>query len=198
MNARAKPAASWTAPIAPQGAGGDVAGIYESIRARSPGGAIANLWRSLGHDPRGLEAIVALERALMDEPAPLTRAQAELIAVVVSATNGCAYGVARHGPELAAALRDEALARAVALDYREANLAARDRVLLDCAVALTCEPAERKLEDVERLREYGFDDPAIVKATEIAAWINLVNRIACALGVPLEEGTAPWEFGAQR
>jgi uncharacterized peroxidase-related enzyme len=86
----------------------------------------------------------------------------------------------------------------VARDYREANLAARDRVLLDAAVALTCEPCERKLEDVERLREYGFDDRGILRMTTIAAYYNLVNRIACGLGIPLEEGVAPWEFGAQR
>ena len=117
---------------------------------------------------------------------------------MVSATNGCSYSVAHHGPRLARLLGDEPLARTVALDYREANLAARDRVLLDYAVALTCEPAERKLEDIERAREYGFDDAAIVKATAIAAWYNLVNRVVCALGVSLEPGVEPWEFGEQR
>jgi len=86
----------------------------------------------------------------------------------------------------------------VALDYREANLAARDRVLLDAAVALTCEPAERTNADIERLREYGFDDAAILKLTEITALYNLVNRVASALGVSLEDGMKPWEFGAQR
>jgi uncharacterized peroxidase-related enzyme len=137
-------------------------------------------------------------RALMDDPAPLSAAQAELIAVVVSATNGCGYCVAHHGLRLARALGDEALARAVARDYREANLTARDRILLDAAVALTCEPSERKLEDIERQREYGFDDRAILRATEIAAFYNLVNRLVSALGVELEPGLEPWEFGAQR
>jgi uncharacterized peroxidase-related enzyme len=188
----------WTRPIAPAEARGDLARIYERIRASASRGAVSTLWQSLGHDPRGLEALHALYRTLMDDPAPLTRTQAELIAVVVSATNGCGYCVAHHGPKLAAALGDPALAQAVARDYREANLKAADRVLLDCAVALTCEPCERKLEDIERMREYGFDDAAIVKATEIAAYYNLTNRIACALGVPLEAGLEPWEFGAQR
>jgi uncharacterized peroxidase-related enzyme len=188
----------WTKPVPPQEARGDLAALYERIRAASSRGAVSELWQVCGHDPRGLGAIHALYRTLMDDPAPLTRAQAELIAVVVSATNGCGYCVAHHGPKLAAALGDAALARAVAHDYREANLPARDRVLLDCAVALTCEPSERKLEDIERLREYGFDDAAIVKATEIAAYYNLTNRIACALGVTLEPGLEPWEFGSQR
>ncbi|HEY2955167.1 MAG TPA: peroxidase-related enzyme [Candidatus Eisenbacteria bacterium] len=188
----------WTRPVAPAEARGDLAAIYDRIRAASSRGAVAELWQCCGHDPGGLDALHALYRTLMGDPAPLTRAQAELIAVVVSATNGCGYCVAHHGVKLAAALGSEPLARAVARDYREANLAARDRVLLDCAVALTCEPSERKLEDVERLREYGFDDAAIVKATEIAAYYNLTNRIACALGVTLEPGVEPWEFGSQR
>ena len=190
--------APWTQAVAPDAARGPLAAIFERIRSASSRRAVAHLWQSCGEDPRGLDALHTLYRTLMDDPTPLTRSQAELIAVVVSATNGCGYCVAHHGPKLAKALGDEALARAVAIDYREANLPARDRVLLDCAVALTCEPSERKLEDIERLREYGFDDAAIVKATEIAAYYNLTNRIASALGVTLEPGLEPWEFGAQR
>jgi len=106
--------------------------------------------------------------------------------------------VAHHAPRLATALGDEPLARAVAMDYRTANLTARDRVLLDYAVALTCEPAERKLEDVERIREYGFEDAMIVRATEITAYYNMVNRVANALGVELESDIVPWPFGAQK
>uniref|UniRef100_A0A832I0A7 Peroxidase n=1 Tax=Eiseniibacteriota bacterium TaxID=2212470 RepID=A0A832I0A7_UNCEI len=189
---------SWIRTVPPEDAEGALAGVYEAARAASRRGAVSNLWQALGLDPSGAAATHTLYRALMADPAPLTRVQAEMIALVVSATNGCGYCVAHHGPRLAAALGDETLARAVALDYREANLAARDRVLLDYAVALTCEPSERKSEDVERLREYGFEDGAILRATEIAALYALTNRLASGLGVPLEPGVAAWEFGAQR
>lgn len=172
--------------------------MYARIKSHASRGRIAQVWQAIALDPRGLDALFAARVALLDDPAPLTAAQAELIALVVSATNGCAYCVAHHGPHLARALDDERLARAVAMDYREANLPARDRVLLDYAVALTCEPAERKREDIERVREYGFDDAGVVKATEIAAWYNLLNRIVCALGVSLEPGVEPWTFGEQR
>ena len=172
--------------------------LYERIAARSRTGRLGHLWQVQGDDPTGLAATFELYRALMDDPAPLTRAQAEMIALVVSATNGCGYCVAHHGPRLAEALGDEPLARAVARDYREANLAARDRILCDAAVALTCEPCERKQEDVERVREYGFGDAAILRMTEIAAFYNLVNRIACGLGVALEPDLPAWEYGAQR
>jgi uncharacterized peroxidase-related enzyme len=184
---------SWTRSIPPGEAAGDLVPTYERIRALHPEGRVGYVWQALAPDPKALDAIFSLVRAVMDEPAPLSRAQAEAIAIAVSATNGCAYCLAHHGPRLARALGDEALARAVALDYREADLAARDRVLLDHAVALTCEPAERTADDVERLREYGFDDAAILKATAIAAVFNLVNRLIAGLGVELEADVAPWE-----
>ena len=189
---------SWIATVPPGEAAGELGRIYDAIKTRASSGQVGRFWQSLSLDPGGLGALLAFQRALMDDPRPLTTAQAEMIAVVVSATNGCAYCVSHHGPRLAQTLGDEALARALARDYREANLAARDRVLLDYAVALTCEPAERTQADVERMREYGFEDGAVLRATEIAAQFNFVNRVACALGVTLEPGREAWEFGSQR
>jgi uncharacterized peroxidase-related enzyme len=189
---------SWIPLVGPDAAPEPVRAIYERIRARSSAGRVANVWRVQAHHAPVLEAAFQHYRTLMDDPTPLTVAQAELIALVVSATNGCGYCVAHHGPRLATALGDEALARAVARDYREANLAARDRVLLDAAVALTCEPSERTREDVERVREYGFDDIAILRATEITAFYNSINRVVSGLGVPLEVDVPAWEFGSQK
>ena len=189
---------SWTRSIALQGAKEPARSIYERIRAQSGAHRVANVWQSVAADPGTLEALHALYRTVMGAPAPLSPGQAEGIAIVVSATNGCGYCVAHHGPKLAAALGDEPLARAVARDYREANLPARDRVLFDYAVALSCEPSERTEEDVERLREYGFDDDAILKATEIVALYNLVNRVVSGLGVALEDGVEEWGFGTQK
>jgi uncharacterized peroxidase-related enzyme len=189
---------AWIKTVAPADATTPLRDHYARIRDRSSRHSVSNLWITCGLDPSGLDALYAHYQALMSDPAPLSTTQAEMIAVAVSATNGCAYSVAHHGPRLARALNDEPLARAVARDYREANLAARDRVLLDHAIALTCEPAERKREDLDRLREYGFDDPAILKATEIAAFFGLVNRIASTLGVEIEPDLEAWEFGAQK
>lgn len=191
-------ATSWTRPVAPDQAQGKLRELYDAIASRSSSGRVSHMWTALGLDPPSLEACVAFRGPLLDDPAPLTDPQAELIAVVVSATNGCGYCVSHHGPRLARALDDDPLARAVARDYRTADLAARDRVLLDYAVALTCEPAERTRAEIERLREYGFGDPAIVRATSVAGYYNHVNRVVCALGVALEPELEAWEFGSQR
>jgi uncharacterized peroxidase-related enzyme len=189
---------SWTRQIAAEDAADPLTSVYEHIRSQSSRESVSNLWLAHGLDPNGLEASHALYRKLMADPAPLSPAQAEMLALVVSATNGCGYCVAHHGPKLVRALGDESLAHAVAMDYRTANLTARDRVLLDYAVALTCEPSERKLEDIERVREYGLDDAMILRATEIVGYYNMINRIASSLGIELEEGVAEWEFGSQK
>ena len=189
---------TWIRSISETEATAELRPLYDRMRQASASGRVSRLWQAGGLDGKGLEKIFDLYRALMADPAPLSRAQSEAIAIVVSATNGCGYCVTHHGPKLAAALGDEALARAVALDYREANLPARDRVLLDYAVALTCEPEERTAADVERLREYGFDDPQILKATEITAYYNLSNRLVLGLGVVPEPDGPAWEFGSPK
>jgi len=183
---------SWIRTAEPDAAPDDAAAPGSGSSSLSGMSALA---RVLGPSR---EALLRHEQALTGAPSRLSAAQVQLMAVVVSATNGCGYCVAHHGPRLSQALGDEALARAVARDYREANLTARDRVLLDYAVALTCEPSERKAEDVDRIREYGFDDEAILLATHWSAFIGLVNRLVSGLGVALESGIESWEFGTQR
>jgi alkylhydroperoxidase family enzyme len=50
-----------------------------------------NILRVHGVHPRAMPLHYDLYRELMHGPGPLTRVQREMIAVVVSATNGCHY-----------------------------------------------------------------------------------------------------------
>ena len=58
--------------------------------------------------------------------------------------------------------------------------------MLDYAVKLTKTPWEMALEDVEKLREEGFSDAAILDINQITGYYNFVNRLADGLGVELE------------
>lgn len=80
----------------------------------------------------------------------------------------------------------DALASALAEDYRRATLAGADRVMLDYVLRLTQAPGGMDAEDVERLRAEGFDDRAIHDICAVAAYYAFVNRIADGLGVELE------------
>ena len=81
---------------------------------------------------------------------------------------------------------DEALVAALRSDYRTADLAPTDRAMLDYVEKLTLRAAEVQREDVENLREHGFDDTAILQINLIASWFNYINRVADGLGVGRE------------
>lgn len=63
---------------------------------------------------------------------------------------------------------------------------ARERVMLEHAVALTRAPGDVLRGDVERLRAAGWTDGDVLDITLVTAYFNFVNRITEGLGVVLE------------
>jgi uncharacterized peroxidase-related enzyme len=86
---------------------------------------------------------------------------------------------------------DDALVAALRRDYTQADLSEQDRAMLDHAAALTRDATSVTKRDIDRLRAVGFDDRAILQITLIASWFNYINRVADALGVGRDGGTAP-------
>ena len=58
--------------------------------------------------------------------------------------------------------------------------------MLEYCHKLTLSPARMCREDVDRLREAGFSDAAILDICQTAAYFAFVNRMADGLGVELE------------
>ena len=58
--------------------------------------------------------------------------------------------------------------------------------MLDYAVKLTLTPRKVGQGDIERLREVGFDEAAILDICQVVCYYNYVNRLAVGLGVELE------------
>ncbi len=81
---------------------------------------------------------------------------------------------------------DESLVEAIRRDYRTADLNAADRAMLDYVAKLTLHPARVTKQDLESLRQAGFDDKAILQINLIASWFNYINRVADGLGVGRE------------
>lgn len=78
------------------------------------------------------------------------------------------------------------LPRALARDYRLAELSGQDRAMLDYAVRLTRDPGGMGEADVAALKKAGFDDTGILDICQVSAYYNYVNRLADGLGVELE------------
>jgi len=58
--------------------------------------------------------------------------------------------------------------------------------MLNYAVKLTLTPWDMVVSDVERLRDKGFSDSAILDINQITGYFAYVNRLADGLGVGLE------------
>ena len=84
-----------------QGAGGKVREIFDDIKRTKNIDFVPNLWRALATHPDQLELVWRQLKALMHPEAAgrtsrLDAKTRETIALVVSATNGCAYCVNSH------------------------------------------------------------------------------------------------------
>lgn len=80
---------AWIRAIPPVGATGELAECYSRIGDVT--GNVANILTVHSLNPAALRAHYELYRTLMFGRSELTRAQREMIAVVVSKTNACHY-----------------------------------------------------------------------------------------------------------
>jgi AhpD family alkylhydroperoxidase len=88
-------------PVDESRATGRVAEIFADIRRTKNLDFVPNLWRTLATNPTQLEVVWTTLKTLMHPEAvgrqsPLEPAVREIIALAVSATNGCAYCVNSH------------------------------------------------------------------------------------------------------
>ena len=107
----------------------------------------------------------------------------ELLAVIVSAENGCGLCEIHHTQALAGLIKDRSKAQRIALDYHLAPLTPREHALADFAIKVTSAPKTIGQDDFDALRRVGLDDADIVEALETSSWFNHTNRIFISLGV---------------
>jgi uncharacterized peroxidase-related enzyme len=81
---------------------------------------------------------------------------------------------------------DQDLANALKNDWRRAKLDDRDRAMLTYVEKITKDPVSIWRDDMDTLRNVGFDDTGILQITLIACFFNYINRVADALGVGRE------------
>ena len=87
--------------VSEEEATGKVAEIYADIKATKGISSVPNFWRTLASHPDNLEMIWTRLKTLMHPEAsgresPLDPQTREIIALAVSATNGCAYCINSH------------------------------------------------------------------------------------------------------
>ncbi len=145
------------------------------------------IFQALSLNPGALGQVKQLNETLAFGSSALSRVQEEAIATVVAAANRCRYGALTHGGFLRLHSGDEQLASALLADYSQSGLAGEDQAMLEFAVKLTLEPAAVDRNDVEGLRDVGFDDEEILSIVLITGLVNFMNRLAQGLGVDVPQ-----------
>jgi uncharacterized peroxidase-related enzyme len=156
----------------------DLRGLFAKARERL--GFVPNVFRVWAFRPEHLSAWFAHFRHLHQPSERLSAADREMIAVVVSAANGCLYCLVAHGAALREELGDPVLGERISYDWRRAGLDARRTAICAYAEKLTLRPREVTRADLEILLDVGLTLKDAWDVAEISAMYNLTNRMAMA------------------
>lgn len=80
-------------------------------------------------------------------------------------------------------MEDSKLADALVEDYRTAPIDPAMKQLLAFAEKMALDATQVGPEDIERLRDVGFSDRAILDAAHVTGFFSYMNRVVQALGL---------------
>ena len=151
-------------------------------------GMVPNVLQAYAFDIDKLNAFTTFYNDLMLANSGLTKLEREMIAVVVSSINRCFYCLTAHGAAVRELSSNPILGEQLVMNYKTADLAPRQRAMLDFAALLTTASATVEEADRQTLRDHGFSDRDIWDITSVAAFFNMTNRVASGTAmVPNEE-----------
>jgi uncharacterized peroxidase-related enzyme len=138
-------------------------------------------------NPESIVNHMDLYMTIMFGKSPLKRVQREMIAVVVSNNNDCAYCQMHHASAVNHYWKDEIKTEQLKSDYSQLDLSDVNMELCHFAKVLTQNPNHNNQESIKRLKSLGLTDRAILDATLVISYFNFVNRIVLGLGLNVNE-----------
>jgi uncharacterized peroxidase-related enzyme len=148
------------------------------LEVQEKAGFIPNVFITLAHRPDEFRAFFAYHDALMLKDGGLTKAEREMIVVATSGANDCLYCIVAHGAILRIYAKNPLVADQVAVNYRKADITARQKAMLALAMKVATNSVAIDDADFATLREHGFSDDDIWDIGAIAAFFALSNRMA--------------------
>ncbi|WP_299423767.1 peroxidase-related enzyme [uncultured Shimia sp.] len=143
-------------------------------------GMVPNVLKAYAIHADKLNAFTALYNDLMLGDSGLSKLEREMIAVVVSAINKCFYCLVAHGAAVRQLSGDPALGEMMVMNWRVADLDARQYAMLAFAEKMTIASATIEETDRQGLRDVGFTDQDIWDIANVAGFYNMSNRVASA------------------
>lgn len=152
-------------------------------KAKESLGFVPNVFRQYAYRPERFSAWFAHFLPLHEPTANLSRADREMVAVVVSQANRCTYCLVSHGHDLRAELGDPVLADHIAFNWRTADLDERQRAICAYADKLTVTPNQVDRADLEHLLAVGLTKEEVWDVVELTSMYAFTNRLASATGM---------------
>lgn len=143
-------------------------------------GMIPNVLQAYAFDIDKLNAFTALYNDVMLAASGLSKLEREMIAVTVSSINKCFYCLTAHGAAVRQLSGDPKLGEALVMNWRVADLDARQHAMLLFAEQMTVASAAIEEKDRDALRQVGFTDRDIWDIAATASFYNMTNRMASA------------------
>jgi len=171
--------------IEPNEAEGELKDIFSKVVGER--GKLSNILKIHSLLPKTMITHLDFYMSIMFNKAGVRRADAELIATVVSAANKCDYCVNHHTEALKFYWKDEEKIKQAVEDFRKLDITEKQKAMLEFAEKLTLYPGKMKEDDIKSLRENDFSDEEILSITLITNYFNFVNRVANGLGVDFSE-----------
>ena len=144
---------------------------------------IPNVLRAYAFDIDKLNAFTAMYNDLMLAGSGLSKLEREMIAVAVSSINRCWYCQVAHGAAVRELSGQPELGEAMVMNWRAADLDARQTAMLTFAEKITKSSADTTEADRQALRDAGFSDRDIWDIANVAGFFNMTNRVASATGM---------------
>lgn len=172
--------------IQPEQATGELKAIYDNlIQSR---GKLAEVHKIQSLRPKSIVKHMELYMEIMFSRSELSRAEREMIAVVVSVSNNCSYCQHHHAEALNNYWKNDAKLEQLKQDFTKAELSEKEELLCHFAKEVTVKPEKKTGEQyINELKKIGVSDSAILDMTLVVAYFNFVNRIVLALDVSFSE-----------
>ncbi|MEN8896640.1 MAG: peroxidase-related enzyme [Yoonia sp.] len=143
-------------------------------------GLVPHVLQAYAFDIDKLNAFSALYNDVMLAESGLSKLEREMIAVTVSSINKCFYCLTAHGAAVRQLSGDPKLGEALVMNWRVADLDARQHAMLLFAEQMTLASAAIEEKDRDALRQVGFTDRDIWDIAATASFYNMTNRMASA------------------
>ena len=178
----------WIKTIDESEATGRIKELYDELIQKR--GKVSNIMKIQSLNPEAMKQHLDLYMTLLFGKSGLSRAERELIAVVVSAANECGYCISHHAEALRNYWKDEEKVRQAIESPDTLDLPEKTQRMVEYAIKMTKTPGQITQEDVDSMRDAGYSDEDILNINLIMSYFNFVNRIALGLGVEYSEEEA--------